>query len=1598
MYLTMPNTTIHATVYSRILGLSAPGPIYTCTKLDMEEVRDGAGNFRAEFPASDAMLDQIQIKTTYLKFEVGGKFAFLGLVERMVTTMDREGKQALLVMGRDQLGALAENTIGDLALNYAYNGPAQIIGAASVPNQTFVLSGDGEAFTDTGYTKQFAGESALAALTKLAADLGEHFRAPKANELSVVWLGTNAPDAPVRLVAGGGPRLHQNADVAIIEHIERDHNAERMANRIYPFGAGIGAARLTLASATVTLPAGYTLNAGANYVQFDGTQGLPYVRMAVQKTFNHIGVEQSATLSLTVTADALTGATTINTEFIGIAIPAGTLLDLNGLGTDFVELSASVSAGANVLNVVATTFDVLEDDELIYTPADAQEGAANQLAFAAYQELARIADPSRMVAYKMTVRNLPDTVTVGMTIPVVAQAPSLNIDDDLIILRIKRTVTPHGRAPVVVTVVPVDWFEMSDAAQIATTMEQFRVSQAQAQPVTYAQITDPPTPGTADNFIDLGDVPSSYAGAGSNLVRVTAGADGLAFLPLGNGLAIGSGALVIDLATDPGLEFSSGNLRVKAYHGINRDSNGIGVKLATGMTAMTVDSGGLVIANAIAGDGLIIDTTTKIMAVGAGDGIDVDASSVAVDVTDIIDTNYGLTESSNNIRIAKPTDSGLAFNGSGQLTLGTPTSVSVTSVNSLTGLGVSHSHAVTASSDVGTTPAAALLKSTGAGGVILGTLQVKGNVDITDGGDLTVGANVLFVDVSQDSVGILRAPDPQFALDVNGPIRGTELVGKHAIQLDDLALLLHFDGGPPYETNYTGEINAVPMGRVPSVSTDNFTFRPGKFYKALIMSRARTNRSTNPSFEASLANWNTFSAGSGNLGASRDVTQAYAGSYSAKLTWTTLDTSSFYHSAIASASGDHYSAGVWLKAYAPTTVTLQITRDTSPFTVFGTETVSVTEDWQYFVVETSSAPTAALPLRLSIVPSGAANSLWVDGVIFHQNTSGFGPSWFRDGSMPGCTWSGTEHLSTSSLGLTTLTYPLTDMVPHRWTAMGWFCWPFETPPDNNGAWRINITGSQKVEVFAHSSGIRIGYNGIGGLVANAAFYSGTLVPGQWYHLAVTYTPGALKCYMDGVLLQTHSNTFTEAAYATSVQLGTMVSDQAGELMIDDFCVSRQALTANRVKAIYESDAPVFATSSVFTFRATPKGLVWADEEGFWMRDTDGDAVVGFYGGDAATKSWGGFTLEQGDIVFGRYGASDGGWLWFDRDGVSSNPYLRVGYADKTVFAFDSGGATIDGVLDISTNGGIYQGTGSFASPTTGLKIWNASGVGRIAGYNAGTIQWYAGTDGKLYAGGGNVKMDATGLTVTGDLEAITTTTGSLNVTGSIMVGSAGDIHSENKDTYADTTAGFWLGRDSGAYKLNIGDSSKYLKWTGTDLEIGGGTMAGSITISSTGSIKSASKTGPGDTANAGFWIGYSGSAYQWILGDTSTGYIQNNGTSMGLFIRSAGMNVASAGTTIFNFTTSGGSGTFNLANQEAGFPGDADAKGDRFTFSISVESAGSMHANKFDQDGDTMRVREDRTPASAGAAGLMGEICWDPNYVYVCVATDTWKRAALSTW
>jgi hypothetical protein len=48
--------------------------------------------------------------------------------------------------------------------------------------------------------------------------------------------------------------------------------------------------------------------------------------------------------------------------------------------------------------------------------------------------------------------------------------------------------------------------------------------------------------------------------------------------------------------------------------------------------------------------------------------------------------------------------------------------------------------------------------------------------------------------------------------------------------------------------------------------------------------------------------------------------------------------------------------------------------------------------------------------------------------------------------------------------------------------------------------------------------------------------------------------------------------------------------------------------------------------------------------------------------------------------------------------------------------------------------------------------------------------------------------------------------------------------------------------------------------------------------------------------------------------------------------------------------------------------------------------------------GGTFALSNTAAPTTSLSTGKVGEIRYDSNYIYVCVATNTWKRSAISSW
>jgi hypothetical protein len=66
----------------------------------------------------------------------------------------------------------------------------------------------------------------------------------------------------------------------------------------------------------------------------------------------------------------------------------------------------------------------------------------------------------------------------------------------------------------------------------------------------------------------------------------------------------------------------------------------------------------------------------------------------------------------------------------------------------------------------------------------------------------------------------------------------------------------------------------------------------------------------------------------------------------------------------------------------------------------------------------------------------------------------------------------------------------------------------------------------------------------------------------------------------------------------------------------------------------------------------------------------------------------------------------------------------------------------------------------------------------------------------------------------------------------------------------------------------------------------------------------------------------------------------------------------------------------------------------RLLVGTSSDSGGAL----LQVNDNRIRIATAKTPASASDTGTAGEICWDADYIYVCTATNTWKRTAISTW
>jgi len=178
--------------------------------------------------------------------------------------------------------------------------------------------------------------------------------------------------------------------------------------------------------------------------------------------------------------------------------------------------------------------------------------------------------------------------------------------------------------------------------------------------------------------------------------------------------------------------------------------------------------------------------------------------------------------------------------------------------------------------------------------------------------------------------------------------------------------------------------------------------------------------------------------------------------------------------------------------------------------------------------------------------------------------------------------------------------------------------------------------------------------------------------------------------------------------------------------------------------------------------------------------------------------------------------------------------------------------------------------------------------------------------------------------------------------------------------FVSSTGNVGIGTTSPGYLLDVSGSARLGAATGdVTLEVGAGASAN----------RNALIDFVGDTT----YTDYGLRIIRANGGANADSKIQHRGT--GLLIIEA----QDAASTVF----------FNGGNERARI----DSSG-RLLVGTSSDSGGAL----LQVNSNRIRIATAKTPASATDTGTAGEICWDASYIYVCTATNTWKRTAIATW
>ncbi len=683
------------------------------------------GSFQFYASEADLLSDIVsnigQVVTVYVTDQVasGAKMDMATFVIKKINTTTDDGVSAVTVSGPEITDQLRNTNAGNSAID---NGAGGVSTTDIDDIMNFASPGwslTNETATADGTYHAAKGDTVLTLLNAAAQQSGEIFRLATYVDPSskgLYWAASPDSSGVTLRMPTSYSQYNGSTTTGKLYSLRREFDFEPVITRIRPYGAGLADGRLDITGITSS-------NTGADPSWLDTTFASNLMVNSTLETSLGYVIAQDIDFSWIQASDP-TNATQMTTAAVALWKTGKNYLEQNDSERKFYtavcNVAANIRPGQNVTLVYAEyeggpsggtqtindnlTLTVLsventfEEGERITTLLLGDKPLPQPTAAS---WVADVAERTQATTRKSDVGTSPGSVSTGRTIN--ATQP-VRIDGGAAAdLSADRTLSINGLSTV------------GSANQIPGT-------NAGGTAWEYKTVT----PGTGISIgHSAGAITITNSSPGSSLA-------GLAYVTIGNDASLSAERA---LTAGDGLDLTDGGANstvtlavdvtdfIDTSFGLTESSNNIRVNLAA-TSGLSFSTGALQLDDTVAGAGLTI--ASKVLAVGAGDGIDVAADSMAVDVTDII--GNGLVEVATN-----------------NIALGTPSDLTASSTNAVTT--TSHTHAIDS-----TIARSAITITAGAGLTGGGNLTANRTIDIaTADTSMTINADSIQVRLAATS-------------------------------------------------------------------------------------------------------------------------------------------------------------------------------------------------------------------------------------------------------------------------------------------------------------------------------------------------------------------------------------------------------------------------------------------------------------------------------------------------------------------------------------------------------------------------------------------------------------------------------------------------------------------------------------------------------------------------------------------------------------------------------------------------------------------------------------------------------------------------------